>query len=140
MRKALAPPKLFEYVLPGGWLLLAGRTDEDNDRLSLSIAEPNDLWFHARGVPGSHVVLRVPEGEEPDRETVRRAAAAAAYHSKSRAGGVVPVSMTRARYVTKPRGVPQGTVEIRNEKVVRVRPVRPEGRPLRAATGADRHP
>lgn len=128
MRKAPAPPKLFEYVLPGGWLLLAGRTDEDNDRLSLSIAEPNDLWFHARGVPGSHVVLRVPEGEEPDRETVRRAAAAAAYHSKAREGGIVPVSMTRARHVTKPRGVPPGTVEIRNEKVVKVRPGLPEPR------------
>jgi len=119
-------PKLFEYVLPGGWTVLAGRTDEDNERLSLSIAEPNDLWFHVRCMPGSHVVLRVPPGEEPDRETVRAAAAIAAYHSKARAGGVVPVSCTRGRDVTKPRGAPRGTVQIRNEKLLKVRPGRPE--------------
>lgn len=121
----MAKPRLFEYVLPGGWTVLAGRTDEDNERLSLSIAEPNDLWFHVRGMPGSHVVLRIPPGEEPDRETVRAAAAVAAYHSKARAGGVVPVSCTRARDVTKPRGAPRGTVQIRNEKIVKVRPEKP---------------
>jgi predicted ribosome quality control (RQC) complex YloA/Tae2 family protein len=119
-------PRLFRYVLPGGWVVLAGRTDEDNERLSLSIAEPNDFWFHVRGMPGSHVVLRVPGEDEPDRETVRAAAAIAAYHSKARAGGTVPVSCTKARDVTKPRGAPRGTVQIRNEKLVKVRPELPE--------------
>jgi predicted ribosome quality control (RQC) complex YloA/Tae2 family protein len=119
-------PRLFRYVLPGGWVVLAGRTDEDNERLSLSIAEPNDFWFHVRGMPGSHVVLHVPGAEEPDRETIRAAAAVAAYHSKARAGGTVPVSCTRARDVTKPRGAPRGTVQIRNEKLVKVRPGLPE--------------
>jgi predicted ribosome quality control (RQC) complex YloA/Tae2 family protein len=119
-------PRLFRYVLPGGWVVLAGRTDEDNERLSLSIAEPNDFWFHVRGMPGSHVVLQVPPGEEPDREIVRAAAAVAAYHSKARAGGTVAVSCTRARDVTKPRGAPRGTVQIRNEKLVKVRPELPE--------------
>jgi predicted ribosome quality control (RQC) complex YloA/Tae2 family protein len=119
-------PRLFRYVLPGGWVVLAGRTDEDNERLSLSIAEPNDFWFHVRGMPGSHVVLHVPGAEEPDRETIRAAAAVAAYHSKARAGGTVPVSCTRARDVTKPRGAPQGTVQIRNEKLLKVRPGLPE--------------
>ena len=119
-------PRLFRYVLPGGWVVLAGRTDEDNERLSLSLAKPDDLWFHVRGMPGSHVVLRVAAGEDPDRETVRAAAAIAAYHSKARQGGTVPVSCTRARDVTKPRGAPRGTVQIRNEKLVKVRPGRPE--------------
>jgi predicted ribosome quality control (RQC) complex YloA/Tae2 family protein len=122
-------PRLFRYVLPGGWEVLAGRTDDDNERLSLSIAEPNDFWFHVRGMPGSHVVLRVPAGEEPDRETVRAAAAVAAYHSKARAGGTVPVSCTRARDVSKPRGAPRGTVQIRNEKLVKVRPGLPVAPP-----------
>lgn len=118
--------RLFEYALPGGWTVLAGRTDEDNDRLSLRIARPDDLWFHVRGMPGSHVVLQGPPGEEPDRDTVQRAAAVAAYHSKARKGGVVPVSCTRAQYVSKPRGSKPGTVSIRNERVVKVRPARPE--------------
>jgi predicted ribosome quality control (RQC) complex YloA/Tae2 family protein len=115
-------PRLLEYELPGGWKVLVGRTDADNDRLSLKVAGPNDWWFHVRGMPGSHVVLQCPSGEEPDRETLKRAAAIAAYHSKARAGGVVPVSCTRAQYVTKPRGAEVGTVQIRKEIVLKVRP------------------
>ena len=46
------------YELPGGWTVLAGRTDEDNDYLSLKLASANDWWFHAHGCPGSHVLLR----------------------------------------------------------------------------------
>jgi predicted ribosome quality control (RQC) complex YloA/Tae2 family protein len=115
-------PRLLEYVLPGGWKVLVGRTDADNDRLSLKVAGPNDWWFHVRSMPGSHVVLQCPPGGEPDKETLKRAAAIAAYHSKARQGGVVPVSCTRAKYVTKPRGADVGTVQIRKEVVLKVRP------------------
>ena len=111
-----------EYDLPGGWTVLVGKTDADNDRLSLKIARPQDWWFHVRGQPGSHVILRAKEDEEPDKETLKRAAAIAAYHSKARAGGVVPVSCTKAKYVTKPRGAKAGTVTIRKEKVYKIRP------------------
>lgn len=120
-----AEPRLREYRLPGGWLLLVGKTDADNDRLSLHVARPGDWWFHVRGMPGSHVVLRVDEGREPDRETLKRAAAVAAYHSKAREGGVVAVSATLARHVSKPRGAKPGTVEIRKEIVLKVRPALP---------------
>jgi len=115
-------PRLLEYELPGGWKVLVGRTDADNDRLSLKVARPDDWWFHVRGMPGSHVVLQCPADEDPDRETLKRAAAIAAYHSKAREGGVVAVSCTRARYVTKPRGAKAGTVQIRKEVVLKVRP------------------
>ena len=57
-----APAALWRYTLPGGWTVLAGRTDQDNDRLSIKIAKANDWWFHVRGLPGSHVVLQVPAG------------------------------------------------------------------------------
>jgi predicted ribosome quality control (RQC) complex YloA/Tae2 family protein len=106
-------------------VVLVGRSEADNDRLSLKVARPMDLWFHTRSMPGSHVLLCGPENEEPDRDTLRAAAAIAAYHSKARKGGVVPVSYTQARYVTKPRGAPPGTVEIRKEKVLKVRPAVP---------------
>jgi predicted ribosome quality control (RQC) complex YloA/Tae2 family protein len=114
--------RLLAYVLPGGWKVLVGRTDADNDRLSLEVARPDDWWFHVRGMPGSHVILRCPSDREPDRETLKGAAAIAAYHSKAREGGVVAVSCTRARYVTKPRGAKAGTVQIRKEVVLKVRP------------------
>jgi predicted ribosome quality control (RQC) complex YloA/Tae2 family protein len=121
-----AEPRLWEYVLPGGWVVLAGKTDQDNDRLSLKIARPNDWWFHVKGLPSSHVVLRVPAGEEPDRETLKAAAAVAAWHSKKRQARQVAVSCTQARYVSKPRGTKPGTVEIRKEKVLMVKPALPE--------------
>lgn len=117
-----AEPRLIEYALPGGYTVLVGRSDADNDYLSLRLARPDDWWFHVRGFPGSHVVLQAPEGIEPDRDALRQAAAIAAYHSKAREAGIVPVSCTRARFVRKPRGAKPGTVEIRKETVMKVRP------------------
>ena len=123
--------RVLEYTLPGGWKVLAGRTEADNDHLSLKVARPNDWWFHVRRMPGSHVILQGPPGEEPDHETLRGAAAIAAYHSKAKKGGVVAVSCTRARYVTKPRDAEAGTVQIRKEVVLKVRAA------LGAATAED---
>lgn len=114
---------LLEYALPGGWQVLVGRTDAANDRLSLRVARARDRWFHVRGLPGSHVVLRVGEDAAPDRATLELAAAIAAYHSKARGAGIVPVSCTEARHVSKPRGAKPGTVTIRKEQVLKVRPL-----------------
>lgn len=125
-RRGPPPVRVWEHRLPGGWTVRAGRTDEDNERLSLKLAGPNDYWFHVRGVPGSHVVLEARVGEEPSRETLRQAAAVAAWYSKARAGGVVAVSCTKAGNVGKPRGAPVGTVEIRREVVLKVRPALPD--------------
>jgi predicted ribosome quality control (RQC) complex YloA/Tae2 family protein len=119
-------PRLYEYELPGGWKVLAGKTDEDNDILSTRIAQPGDWWFHVRGMPGSHVILHEKLDVEPDTETLKRAASVAAYHSKARAAGIVPVACTRVRYVTKPRRAKPGTVEIRKETIYKVRPGLPE--------------
>jgi predicted ribosome quality control (RQC) complex YloA/Tae2 family protein len=113
---------IYEYELRGDWKVLAGKTDVDNDFLSLKMAKPNDYWFHVRGMPGSHVILRAKPNEDPDRETLKRAAAVAAFHSKARNGGVVPVSCTMARYVTKPKGAKPGSVRIRKASVFKVRP------------------
>lgn len=131
------PPRLWEYRLPGGWTVLAGRTEADNDRLSLKLARPDDWWFHARGLPGSHVLLRARDDAEPDRDTLRAAAAVAAWHSKGRGAGTLAVSCTRARFVTKPRGAPPGTVEIRRETVLKVRPGLPAGAPGDAGGAGD---
>ena len=108
-----------------GWTILAGRTSADNERLSIRIARQGDWWFHVRSMPGSHVVLRAREGEEPSRVVLDTAAAVAAYHSKARSGGSVPVSCTRAQYVSKPRGAELGTVSIRKERILKVRPALP---------------
>ena len=120
------PPRVWTYTLTGGYRVLAGKTDTDNDHLSLKSAGPNDWWFHVRGMPGSHVVLFVEEGEVPDKQALHQAAAIAAYHSKAREGGVVFVSGTLARYVTKPKGAKAGSVTIRRERIFKVRPSLPD--------------
>jgi predicted ribosome quality control (RQC) complex YloA/Tae2 family protein len=116
------PPAVWSYTLPGGWVVWAGRTAADNDKLSLKIARNDDWWFHVRGVPGSHVVLFVRDGVEPPKDVVSAAAAIAAWHSKLREGGTVSVSGTRAKHVSKPSGAPAGLVEIRREVTFKVKP------------------
>jgi predicted ribosome quality control (RQC) complex YloA/Tae2 family protein len=118
--------KTHTYTLPDGWTVLAGKTDADNDLLSLKDAAANDWWFHVKGQPGSHVLLQAHESGEPDRETLKAAAAIAAYHSKARNGGVVPVVYTQAKYVSKPKGAPPGTVSLKKEKILKVRPGLPD--------------
>ena len=124
----MPPPEvnILEYTLEGEWSVWAGKTDAANDRLSLKLAHPNDYWFHVRGMPGSHVLLRAKPDETPDRSTLQAAAAIAAFHSKARTGGTVAVSCTQARHVSKPRGAKPGTVSIRKETVLKVRPSIPE--------------
>ncbi len=118
-------PKCWEYQLAGGFMVYAGKTENDNDKLSLRFARPNDYWFHVKSMPGSHVILRV-EDIEPDRDTLHQAAAIAAFHSKARAGGTVAVSMTLAKHVTKPKGASAGTVQIKRESTLKVRPGVPD--------------
>lgn len=101
---------------------MAGATDQDNDYVSAELAAPRDWWFHAEGMPGSHVILRAKLDQEPSRQTLQQAASVAAYHSKGRGAGMVRVYCTRARYVTKPRGAKVGTVQVTKGKVLKVRP------------------
>ena len=122
MRKQPPEPDVWKYDVGEGWQALAGKTDADNDRLSLKTASANDLWFHVHGQPGSHVILQGPDGEKPATDQIKAAAAIAAWHSKMRNAGTVPVSCTEAKHVSKPRGAKPGTVHIKREKIIKVRP------------------
>ena len=122
MRKEPSTPKCWKYELAGGWTVLAGKTDDDNDALSLRIARPEDWWFHVHGCPGSHVILQHPDGLEPDRELLKTAAAIAAWHSKARQAGTVPVTATKAKHVGKPCGCKPGTVTVARDITLKVRP------------------
>ncbi|KAB2922570.1 MAG: DUF814 domain-containing protein [Bacteroidetes bacterium] len=121
----LPPFKIF--TVDGGFTVYAGKSSENNDLLTVKWAKPNDLWFHARGSSGSHVVLKTGTGSgQPSRKAVEQAAAIAAYYSKMRNAKSVPVAMTEKKYVRKPRGVPAGTVVIEREKVIFVAPSLPQ--------------
>jgi len=110
------------YLTTDGWEVWVGRNDSENDRIS-RVVPKNDIWMHAQGCPGSHVVLRrkTPKSE-PTPACLEEAAALAAYWSKARGARTVPVNYTEARYVQKPRGAPPGLVTIRNEKTIFVHP------------------
>jgi predicted ribosome quality control (RQC) complex YloA/Tae2 family protein len=119
---SVSKPRLLRYELSGGWTLLVGASDEDNDYLSTAMARGEDWWFHAHDVPGSHALLCAKAGEEPSRDILRQAAAVAAYHSKARKAGTVSVYCTRGRNVKKPRRAKAGTVSVSRGKLMKVRP------------------
>jgi predicted ribosome quality control (RQC) complex YloA/Tae2 family protein len=118
------------FTVDGGFEVWAGKSSENNDLLTLRHARPNDLWFHARGAGGSHVVLRVATAAgEPGKRARQQAASIAAYYSKMRNAGSVPVAMTRKKFVRKPRGAPAGTVVLEREEVLIVPPELPRESP-----------
>jgi predicted ribosome quality control (RQC) complex YloA/Tae2 family protein len=111
------------FRVSGDFTVWAGKSGENNDLLSTRYTKPRDLWFHARAVGGSHVVLKSGTGKgEISRHAINEAAAIAAYYSKMKSSKLVPVSMCEGKYVHKPKGAPPGTVTIDREKVIFVQP------------------
>lgn len=109
-----------------GFDILVGRGDDDNEVLTFEVAEPHDLWLHvAGGTPGSHVVVRVPAGNEAPEPVVEAAAALAAWYSKARSSPRVEVHVCRASDVSKPRNAPSGLVQLARWKRIKVRPALP---------------
>ena len=111
------------FTVAGGFLVWVGKSSENNDLLTMKYARPKDLWFHARGSSGSHVVLRMGTGKgEPSRKAIDEAAGIAAFYSKMRNAKHVPVAMTLRKYVRKPKGAPPGTVSVERERLLFVEP------------------
>ena len=110
------------YRTSGGLEVRVGKTSKDNDVLTFRHASPEDVWLHARQVPGSHVVLRWSEEGAPPARDLEEAAVLAALHSKARSSGTVAVDWTRRKYVRKPRGAPPGRVTLLQAKTVFVQP------------------
>lgn len=106
-----------------GWQVLLGRNAAQNDHLTFKVAEPDDLWVHARGVPGAHVVVRSQRGIVPDR-VIESAARLAAGFSGSRFDTNVDVDVTRRRFVRRTRGGQRGQASYRSEQTYRVKPAR----------------
>lgn len=115
------------FASSDGWTIYVGRNNKENDYLTFAYAKPNDFWFHAHGVPGSHVVLR-REGRKanPSRSCIEEAAGVAAYFSKGRTSHTVAVIYTEKKYVRKPRKGKAGTALYSNEKTVMVTPKLPK--------------
>lgn len=111
-----------EFRAADGTAILVGRGARHNDGLTFKIARGNDLWLHARDVPGAHVVLRVSRGVEPSREALLDAALLAAHHSEARGEGVVDVMWTERKHVRKAKGGAPGLVSVASSRNLAVRP------------------
>jgi len=115
------------FDLGEGYEVWVGKNARQNDELTFHTAQKYDLWLHARGVPGSHTVLHLPNRDaEPGRRRKYIAAAIAAYYSKARGSGLVPVMITERKYVRSPKGAAPGAVRVDREEVLLVEPGLPK--------------
>ena len=115
-------------ALPGGMEALVGRNGRSNAHLTTRVARPHDLWLHARGVPGSHVIIRrATRATEVPRAAVEAAARIAAHYSDARTQTLAPVIVTERKYVRPIKGGAPGLVRIDRETVMDVEPGLPGG-------------
>lgn len=103
-----------------------GKDSSANDLLTFKYTNQNDLWFHVRGSSGSHTVLKSEGGADINKEHIKTAASICAYYSKSKNAKNVVVAYTEAKNVQKYKGAKSGSVIIKGEKTVRVKPAIPE--------------
>jgi predicted ribosome quality control (RQC) complex YloA/Tae2 family protein len=104
-----------------GFTLLVGKNSRQNEAVTFHLAGGNDLWLHARGVPGAHVIVKSGGRPVPE-STLREAAALAAYYSQARESGSVPVDYTEQRYVRHMKGGGPGMVIYERERTLHVAP------------------
>jgi predicted ribosome quality control (RQC) complex YloA/Tae2 family protein len=108
-------------VIEDGFVIWVGRNSRQNDNVTFDKGGPVDLWLHARGVPGAHVIIKSGAGDVPEK-VLRRAGEIAAYYSKARGEGRVLVDVTRRKHVRKIKGGKPGMVTYRNESPIEVTP------------------
>ena len=108
-RKARGASRPLHYISSDGYHMYVGKNNVQNEELTFSFASGNDWWFHAKGAPGSHVIVKTNGDELPDR-TFEEASRLAAYYSKNRGSDKVEVDYVEKKHVKKPNGAKPGFV------------------------------
>lgn len=108
------------FISADGLPIFVGRNARENDELTFGLAKSDDLWLHARGAPGSHVVVRLEKGADPPPETIRDAATLALLYSDLKKSGKGEVIYTRRKWVKKAKGQAPGAVLVTQEKSIHV--------------------
>ena len=116
----------FKIFLVDGFTILVGKNAKNNDLLTLKYAKKNDLFFHAKDVSGSHVILKEQSGKRIPNSVLEKTAAIAAYYSKRKTDTLCPVGYTPKKYIRKPKGSPPGLVMVEREKVLLIKPELPK--------------
>ncbi len=118
-KKQLESP--IHYRSSDGFEILVGKNNLQNDWLTLRHASNRDIWLHTKIIPGSHVIIRTA-GQAPPEQTIYEAACIAAWHSKARLSGQVPVDYTEVKHVSKPSGAKPGMVIYQTNQTLYVTP------------------
>ncbi len=114
-------PKPLEFTSVEGYRILVGKNNTQNDYLTTRLASKNDLWFHTKDIPGSHVIVMC-EGKDVSDQTILQAATLAAKNSKAKESSQVPVDYTPVKFVKKPNGAKAGMVIYTTNKTVYINP------------------
>jgi hypothetical protein len=118
-----SPFKVFEVE---GFTIWVGKSAKDNDEMLRNYVHKDDLWLHARQVPGSHVIIRRKGMPSVPQQVLERAASLAAFYSKLKTDSLSPVIVTEAKFVRKVKGSAPGSVVVDKEKVILVAPKGPD--------------
>ena len=123
-RRAARARPYRRFLSPAGWEVVVGKNAMGNDEMLKSVGRADDTWLHARGVPGSHVLLRRADGEPaaPDEEALAQAAAFAAYFSRGRTDSKLQVAYLPFSRLRKPKGRRPGQVLIGAHETILVDP------------------
>lgn len=102
-----------------GYTIFIGKNNKQNDYIVSKISRPNDIWMHAQNMPGSHILIKLPPGEEtPPDNILLRGAQLAAYYSQGRNSKKVEILYTKRKYLKKPPGAKPGYVTYTEEKTI----------------------
>lgn len=118
--------KFRKFELSDNYTLYVGKDSKNNDELTMKFAKSNDVWLHAKGVGGSHCVIKNNSSNYPPKHIIEEAAEISAYFSQARNGGFVPVIYTFKKFVHKPKGAAHGSVTVKKEDVIMVKPREPK--------------
>lgn len=105
-----------------GYTFLVGKNNKENDYLTLKYAQKTDIWFHTKDIHGSHCILTIKPGDNPDSDLLIKCAQIAAFHSKAQNSSNVPVDICEVKYVKKPNGAKPGMVVYTNNQTINVQP------------------
>ena len=112
----------FKRYQVNGFEIWVGRNAANNELLTLKYAHKDDLWLHARNVPGSHVVIKYQSNKPFPQDVIEKAAALSAYYSTLKNDSLCPVSYTQKKFVRKFKGGALGSMKMEREDVVMVVP------------------
>ncbi len=118
-------PQTPTFTSPDGLTIYVGKSAQHNEYVTFELGEKGDLWLHARGMPGSHVIIKTRGSKVPEK-TLEFAASLAAYYSKGQTSNGVEVTFAFQRFVRKVKGQHPGLVTYLNDQSIRVKPRKPD--------------